>query len=67
MKGAKATTDALPLKSASLIGRLGSSAFRPSTTAVSVSLALLYANRHIGPSTMGSEDKAERSNGRPCR
>ena len=56
--------------SASLIGRLGSSAFRLSAITVSMSLTgsvLLFSNRHQGPSIMGFEDEAEQSLGRPCR
>src|SRR4051794_19323688 len=49
--------------SASLIGRLGSSTFNLSTTAVSMSLAGSRSlwNRHQGPSIMGVEDEAEQS------
>jgi len=57
------------LMSASLIGRFGSSAFRPSTPAVrshSRARASLR-NRHIGRSIMGSEDEAEQSLRRPYR
>ena len=45
--------------SASLIGRLGSSGFRPSTPAVSMSLAgrASLRNRHLGRSIMGFEDE----------
>ena len=56
-------------KSASLIGRLGSSAFRLFTTrgqCHSRARASLR-NRHIGPSIMGFEDEVEQSLGRPCR
>ena len=55
--------------SASLIGRLGSSAFRLSTTAVSMSLtgSCFSPESAQGPSTMGSEDEVEQSFGRPCR
>ena len=55
--------------SPSLIGRLRSSAFRPSTSTVSMSLAgpCFSRNRHQGPSIMGFEDGAEQSAGRPCR
>src|ERR1051326_2608909 len=55
--------------SASLIGRLGSSAFRLSTTTVATSLAgscFSLRNRHMGPSIMGSEDEVEQSLERPC-
>src|ERR1700681_4092986 len=54
--------------SASLIGRLGSSAFRLPTTAVSMSprARASLRNRHLGPSIMGFEDEAEQSLGRPC-
>src|SRR5664279_2078640 len=55
--------------SASLIGRLGSSAFRLSTSQYrcrSRARASLR-NRHQGPSIMGFEDEVEQSLGRPCR
>ena len=55
--------------SASLIGRLGSSAFRPSTGRCrrrSQARASLR-NRHQGPSIMGFENEADQSFGRPCR
>src|SRR5579862_963249 len=55
--------------SASLIGRLGSSTFRLSTTQCrcrSRARASLR-NRHQGRSIMGFEDEVERSFGRPCR
>jgi hypothetical protein len=54
--------------SASLIGRLRSSAFRLSTTAASASLAgsCFSSDSAQGPSIMGSEDKVEQSLGRPC-
>ena len=55
--------------SASLIGHLGSSAFRLSAAQCwcrSRALASLR-NRHQGPSIMGFEDEAEQSFGRPCR
>ena len=54
--------------SASLIGRLRSSAFRLSTTAASASLAgsCFSSESAQGPSSMGSEDKVEQSLGRPC-
>ena len=50
-------------ESASLIGRLGSSAFRLSTTAVSMSLT--GSRFSSGRSIMGFEDEAEQSIGRP--
>jgi len=55
--------------SASLIGRLGSSAFRlPPLLFRCLSRARAsLRNRHQGPSIMGSEDEVERSKGRPCR
>ncbi len=56
--------------SASLIGRLGSSAFWLSPTGsvdVTCGLVLLSGIGAKGPSIMGSEDKVERSLGRPCR
>src|SRR5450759_3469882 len=54
---------------ASLIGRLGSSAFRLSTTAVSMSLAgsCFSSESDYGPSIIGFEDEAEQSIGRPYR
>jgi len=54
--------------SASLSGRLGSSAFRLSTITVSTSLAgtRFSSESAPGPSIMGSEDKVEQSLGRPC-
>ena len=55
--------------SASLIGRLGSSAFRlspPQCQCRSRARASLR-NRHQGPSIMGFEDEVEQSFGRPCR
>jgi hypothetical protein len=53
---------------ASLIGRLGSSAFRLSTTTVSMSLAgsCFSSESAPGPSIMGVEDGVEQSFGRPC-
>src|SRR4029077_4392055 len=57
------------IMSASLIGRLGSSAFRLSTVQCrcrSRARASLR-NRHLGPSIMGFEDEVEQSLGRPCR
>jgi hypothetical protein len=55
--------------SASLIGRSGSSAFRLSTAAVSCrsQARASLRNRHQGPSSMGFENEAEQSFGRPCR
>ena len=55
--------------SASLIGRLGSSVFRLSTTAVSMSLtgSRFSSESAQGPSIMGFEDEVEQSLGRPCR
>src|SRR5205807_4889734 len=56
--------------SASLIGRLGSSAFRLSTNSsvdVAHGLSLLFGFGTKGPSIMGFEDKVEQSFGRPCR
>src|SRR5664279_6312790 len=63
--------------SASLIGRSGSSAFKPSITTfqtihhcsvdVARGLVLLFGIGTRGPSIMGFEDKAEQSLGRPCR
>src|SRR6187402_1819267 len=55
-------------ESASLIGRLGSSAFRLSTTAVSMSLtgSRFSSESHQGRSIMGSEDEVEQSHTRPC-
>src|SRR5471032_1136818 len=56
--------------SASLIGRLGSSAFRLSTTPQCRCRSRARAslrNRRQGPSNLGFEDEAERSKGRPCR
>src|SRR6202035_80785 len=55
--------------SASLIGPSGSSTFRLSIHAVSMSLAgsCFSSESAPGPSIMGSEDEAERSFGRPCR
>ena len=67
--GAKRTNRLPPSLSASLIGRLGSSAFRLSTSAV-LSLSRARAslrNRHQGRSIMGSEDEAEQSIQRPSR
>ena len=56
--------------SASLIGRLGSSAFRLSTNSsvdVAHGLSLLFGLGTQGPSIMGFEDVVEQSFGRPCR
>src|SRR6201982_3594271 len=55
-------------ESASLIGRLGSSAFRLSITTVATSLAgsCFSTESAHGPSIMGSEDEVEQSLGRPC-
>ena len=55
--------------SASLIGRLGSSTFRLSTAAVSMSLTGSRFSPESAPRPfhMGSEDEAEQSIGRPCR
>src|ERR1700692_6507 len=55
--------------SASLIGPSGSSTFRLSIHAVSMSLAgsCFSSESAPGPSIMGSEDEAARSFGRPCR
>ena len=55
--------------SASLIGRLGSSAFRLSTSAVSTSLAgsRFSSESAPRPSHKGFENEVEQSNGRPCR
>src|ERR1035437_4257429 len=54
---------------ASLIGRLGSSTFRLSTTAMLMSLtgSRFSSESAPGPSIMGFEDEAEQSLGRPCR
>ena len=62
----KTTPD--PLMSASLIGRMKSSAFRLSTITVSRSLASTRFSSESapGPSIMGSEDEVEQSLGRPC-
>jgi hypothetical protein len=56
-------------EAASLIGRLGSSAFRLSTVSVDVAreAALLSGIGTKGPSNMGSEDEVEQSRARPCR
>src|SRR5262249_45823266 len=57
-------------RSASLIGRLGSSALRLSTNSsvdVAHGLSLLFGLGTKGPSIMGFEDKVEQSLARPCR
>src|SRR5262249_5263672 len=57
-------------ESASLIGRLGSSASGCPRRRRSMSLASSRFSTewaHRGPSIMGSEDGVEQSNGRPCR
>jgi len=66
--GTKRTCRLRSAMSASLIGRLRSSAFRLSTTAASASLAgsCFSSESAQGPSSMGSEDKVEQSLGRPC-
>jgi hypothetical protein len=53
---------------ASLIGHSGSSAFRPTTTAVSMSVtgSCFSSESAPGPSIMGVEDEAEQSTERPC-
>jgi len=55
--------------SASLIGRLRSSTFRLSATAVSMSLtgSCFSSESAPGPSTMGFDDEVEQSYPRPCR
>src|SRR5262249_31148957 len=55
--------------SASLIGRLGSSTFRLSTTPVSMLLtgSRFSSDSAQGPSNMGFEDEVEQSFGRPRR
>src|ERR671919_2469846 len=55
--------------SASLIGRLGSSAFSypPLQYRCRPRARASLRNRHQGPSIMGFEDEAERSLGRPYR
>src|ERR1043166_2265392 len=67
--GTKRTYRSTQLMSASLIGRLGSSAFRLSTAAASTSLAgsCFSPESAQGPSIMGFEDEVERSFRRPCR
>src|SRR5215470_14495333 len=55
--------------SASLIGRLGSSAFRLPTTTVSMPLtgSCFSSESAPRPSIMGFEDEVEQFLGRPCR
>ena len=55
--------------SASLIGRSGSSAFRLSIAAVSMSPtgSCFSSESALGPSIMGFEDEVEQSFSRPCR
>src|SRR5262249_52453287 len=68
--GTKLTCLSRPSMSASLIGRLGSSAFRLSTSSsvdVAHGLSLLFGLGTKGPSIMGFEDEVEQSFGRPCR
>src|SRR5262249_10052468 len=68
--GTKRTCLSRRLMSASLIGRLGSSAFRLSTNSsvdVAHGLSLLFGLGTKGPSIMGFEDEVEQSFGRPCR
>ena len=68
--GTKQTRPSRRSMSASLIGRLGSSAFRLSTNSsvdVAHGLSLLFGLGTKGPSIMGFEDEAEQSFGRPCR
>jgi hypothetical protein len=57
------------LMSASLIGRLGSSAFRLSAVAVSMSLTGSYFSAESAhePSILRFEDEVEQSFRRPCR
>ena len=68
-QGHKQTSLAGASMSASLIGRLGSSAFWLSPTGISMSLAgsRFSPESALGPSIMGFEDKVERSKWRPCR
>ncbi len=63
------TSQSRQLMSASLIGGLGSSAFRLSTSAVSVSLAGSCFSSESAPRPFhhGFEDEAEQSFRRPCR
>src|SRR5262249_32680442 len=68
--GTKRTCQLCRSMSASLIGRLGSSAFRLSTNSsvdVAHGLSLLFGLGTKGPSIMGFEDEVEQSFGRPCR
>ena len=65
--GAKRTSEECAAMSASLIGRMRSSAFRLFTITVSRSLASTRFSSESapGPSIMGSEDEVEQSLGRP--
>src|SRR6516162_6490288 len=66
--GAVRRSESRQLMSASLIGRLGSSAFRLSTNSsvdVAHGLSLLFGLGTKGPSIMGFEDEVEQSFGRP--
>src|SRR5215471_17960188 len=66
--GTKRTCQSCCSMSASLIGRLGSSAFRLSTNSsvdVAHGLSLLFGLGTKGPSIMGFEDEVEQSFGRP--
>ena len=68
--GQERTWRHLSRMSASLIGHSGSSAFRLSTTTVSMSLTgSCFSSESApgGPSIMGFEDEAEQSLPRPCR
>src|SRR5437016_13316241 len=67
-QGVNALTD-IQLMSASLIGHSGSSTFRLSTSAVSMSHAgsRFSSESARRPSMMGFEDEVEQSFGRPCR
>src|SRR5262249_22338430 len=68
--GTNRTCQSCRSMSASLIGRLGSSAFRLSTYSsvdVAHGLSLLFGLGTKGPSIMGFEDEVEQSFGRPCR
>src|SRR5262245_14965972 len=68
--GAKRTCRRKLHMSASLTGRLGSSAFRLSTNSsvdVAHGLSLLFGLGAKRPSIMGFEDEVEQSFGRPCR
>jgi len=63
-------TNPEPLMSASLIGRLGSSApsdYPPLQCRCRSRARASLRNRHQGPSIMGFEDEVEQSFGRPCR